>query len=112
MTSRLYSTKKYLDVKIDRILKEFASLGEFNARVKALEDSGILRPFPGFGAGVYSLLGRESVDAEEAACSIDPFWVEQSEAATQRELREAVHTILSITILRLEIGVMVLMETR
>ena len=45
----------------------------FNARIKALEDSGILRPFHGFGTGVYSLLGRKSVDAEEAACSIDPF---------------------------------------
>ena len=59
--------------KIDDLKKSVVDVSAFNARVKALEDSGILRPFPGFGTGVYSLLGRKSVDADEAACSIDPF---------------------------------------
>lgn len=70
---QLYALKEYKGEKISRLQKNFASSAEFNQRLRGLEDTGVLRPYPGFNGSVFGLLGRKDDDPEEIACSVDPF---------------------------------------
>ena len=73
LVHQLYVRKEYKGEALAQLKKGEATSADFHRGLRELEDNGILLPYPGFGAQVYGLLGRKDDDAEEVACSIDPF---------------------------------------
>ena len=73
LVQRLNLLKEYKGEPIDDLPGSIASLGQFKKVLHELEKVGVLSSYPGFTGSVYSLLGRKINDAEEIACSVDPF---------------------------------------
>lgn len=69
----LWREKTYQGEEINRLQKNFATAKEFDKQLSELLDAGVLSPFQNGNGAVYSLLGHRNDDAEEIACSMDPF---------------------------------------
>ncbi len=95
---QLYAEKAYQGEKISRLQKDFATSVEFHQRLAELLNAGVLRPLRGCSATVYSLLGRRDDDAEEIACSIDPFcYLSHLSAMAHHGLTERIPTALFLS---------------
>ncbi|MCC6880676.1 MAG: hypothetical protein WBE58_14175 [Verrucomicrobiales bacterium] len=95
---RLYVQKEYQGEKISRLQKDFATSSEFNTRLAELRAAGVLRPLRGCSAVVYGLLGRQDDDAEEIACSIDPFcYLSHLSAMAHHGLTERIPSALFVS---------------
>ena len=94
----LYLQKEYQGEKISRLQKDFATSTEFNKQLAELLKVGVLRAMRGCSAAVYSLLGRRDDDAEEIACSIDPFcYLSHLSAMAHHGLTERIPTALFVS---------------
>ncbi|MCF7786029.1 MAG: hypothetical protein K9N47_07900 [Prosthecobacter sp.] len=95
---RLYVQKKYHGEKISRLQKDFATASEFSRQLSDLLEAGVLRSLKGCSASVYSLLGRRDDDAEDVACSIDPFcYISHLSAMAHHGLTERIPSALFVS---------------
>jgi len=95
---RLYVQKEYQGEKINRLQKDHATAAEFSRQLSDLLEAGVLRPLKGCSASVYSLLGRRDDDAEEVACSIDPFcYLSHLSAMAHHGLTERIPSALFVS---------------